>query len=168
LGLIFIGVVTFYPAAGFRWPTSGAFNHMGYEGDYWGCMVSGVLSYHLWLNSSVVSPAALSNGRAYGFPVRCVQNLLLFKLCCYFHWVEDDLVLIGVVTSYPASGFRNATTGALSYMGSDGDYWSSAVTDANAYSLYLTSTLVYPKGSSYRAYGLSVRCVQNLPTCLVL
>jgi hypothetical protein len=67
-----------------------------------------------------------------------------------------------VVTLYPAAGFRYQTSGAFSVVGSTGYAWSSAITGASAYFLSFPTTLVYPTTSHARAYGWSVRCVQNL------
>jgi hypothetical protein len=71
-------VVTFYPASGYRVPTSGAFINTGAAGHYWSFALSGTNACHLGFWSSAVYPT-YSNGRAYGFPVRCVQHLQLLK-----------------------------------------------------------------------------------------
>jgi hypothetical protein len=67
-----------------------------------------------------------------------------------------------VVTFYPASGLRNATSGAFANTGLVGYCWQSAVSVPNAYLLRFDSTTVSPPYVSNRAYGFSVRCVQNL------
>jgi hypothetical protein len=69
-------VVTFYPASGLRSSTSGAFDVTGVSGYAWSFSRSGVIAYYLGFNSLVVYPSH-SNARAFGFPVRCVQYLLL-------------------------------------------------------------------------------------------
>jgi hypothetical protein len=71
-------VVTFYPASGCRYSTSGAFIYTGGEGDCWSSAFTGASGCRLAFNPTAVSPLG-SAGRAYGFPVRCVQNLLLFE-----------------------------------------------------------------------------------------
>ncbi|MDR3117949.1 MAG: fibrobacter succinogenes major paralogous domain-containing protein [Mediterranea sp.] len=71
-------MVTFYPASGYRYHTSGALTGTGSDGDWWSSAVSGAIAYHLAFYSSVVYPA-YSSSRAYGLAVRCVQYLLLFK-----------------------------------------------------------------------------------------
>jgi hypothetical protein len=76
LGLIFNEVVTIYPAAGYRLYVSGALSSTGYDVDCWSCAVSGVKGYHLGITSTIVFPFYI-NARALGFPVRCVQNLLI-------------------------------------------------------------------------------------------
>ena len=68
----------FYPASGLRGHTSGEFCATGSNGYAWSCAASGVNAFNLGFNSTVVYPMH-SHGRAYGFPVRCVQNLLLLK-----------------------------------------------------------------------------------------
>jgi hypothetical protein len=77
-------------------------------------------------------------------------------------WVDDDLIFIKVVTSYPAAGYRDPTTGAFYVTGSEVLVWSCAITGANAYCLFSTSTVVHPSASAARAYGWGVRCVQYL------
>ena len=63
---------------------------------------------------------------------------------------------------YPASGYRHDSSGALSNVGSRGYYWSVSPLGHHAYFLYFSySGYVGPAGSSYRAYGQSVRCLQE-------
>ena len=64
-----------------------------------------------------------------------------------------------------ASGYRNRTTGALTSVGTNGDYWSSAPTAAsNTYAgaMAFNSDVMYPWHNEGRAIGFSVRCVQHL------
>jgi hypothetical protein len=67
-----------------------------------------------------------------------------------------------VVTVYPASGYRNATFGALAGTDSSGFAWCFALSGANASSLRFISTEVGPSNSGHRAYGFPIRCVQYL------
>jgi uncharacterized protein (TIGR02145 family) len=63
-----------------------------------------------------------------------------------------------------AAGLRNNNRGELAYTSSYGYYWSSSPNyGAHSYagSLYFNSGYVYPLNNNYRAYGFSVRCVQN-------
>jgi hypothetical protein len=76
---MFTGVVTLYPASGVRERYSGAFNVTGSYGYAWCCAINGVSAYFLYFYSPAVYPTNSTN-RAYGFPVRCVQHLHLFKL----------------------------------------------------------------------------------------
>ena len=63
---------------------------------------------------------------------------------------------------FPASGYRNYSSGALGGVGSDGNSWSSAPYGAtNAYYLYFNSGDVYPLYYGSRAYGFSVRPVRE-------
>lgn len=65
---------------------------------------------------------------------------------------------------YPAVGYRDDDSGALSNVGSYGCYWSASpypIYSNYAYSLYFSNGNVYPAGSSYRGYGYSVRCVRE-------
>jgi hypothetical protein len=64
--------------------------------------------------------------------------------------------------SFPATGYRNATTGALTYVGTSGHYWSSVLSSATSgFSLYFTSSTVYPSSTYSRAYGFAVRCLSE-------
>ena len=65
-------------------------------------------------------------------------------------------------TWYPASGYRDYVVGALNDVGYDGNYWS--VTPDSSYTYYLlfnSSGDVGPTDYSSRAYGFSVRCLQE-------
>ena len=68
----------FYPASGVRVHLSGAFRDMGYIGYFWQSALSGIYGIHMEVNSSLVRPSSIRE-RAFGMPVRCVQNLLLVK-----------------------------------------------------------------------------------------
>ena len=59
----------------------------------------------------------------------------------------------------PAAGYRYFTNGALNFRGYFGFYWSSAENGSYAYSLYFTSSSVYPPINYNRTYGFSVRCI---------
>ena len=61
---------------------------------------------------------------------------------------------------YPASGSRNSYDGSLG--GGNGNYWSASPYDYYAYTLYLYSGgSVTPSYDINRAYGFSVRCLQE-------
>lgn len=62
---------------------------------------------------------------------------------------------------YPASGFRSRFDARLSYVGS-GYYWSASPYSRATYYLFFDSTGdVYPSSDTNRAYGHSVRCLQE-------
>lgn len=64
----------------------------------------------------------------------------------------------------PAASLRNNNSGELANTSSNGYYWSSSPYYGgygNAGYLYFYSGNVYPLYSTNRAYGFSVRCVQN-------
>lgn len=69
----------------------------------------------------------------------------------------------GVTDFYPASGYRNRTSGALTNVGSNGYSWSSSPTQSstNAGNLNFNATNVNPQNSNSRAYGFPVRCVRG-------
>jgi hypothetical protein len=60
----------------------------------------------------------------------------------------------------PMAGRRNDINGSLSYVGSYGYYWSSTVDGVYSYQLFFYSNYA-GTFSSFRAYGLSVRCLKN-------
>ena len=63
---------------------------------------------------------------------------------------------------FPASGYRYYSNGSLNSVGSYGNVWlSSAGSQGGAYSLYFESSGVVPQYNIIRAYGCSVRPVQE-------
>jgi hypothetical protein len=61
----------------------------------------------------------------------------------------------------PAAGYRSFTnSGAASYRGTEGRYWSSTPNNStDGFRLYFDSTNVVPSGTDYSGVGLAVRCV---------
>ncbi|MDP2663993.1 MAG: FISUMP domain-containing protein [bacterium] len=59
-----------------------------------------------------------------------------------------------------AGGYRSRTNGSLLDVGTYGHYWSSVVSGTSAWDLSFYSSDSY-MGSSYRAYGFSVRCLKD-------
>ena len=63
---------------------------------------------------------------------------------------------------YPASGYRYYSGGSLYDVGSSGYYWSASPGLDNAFFLYFyCDGFVRPSISNFRAYGQSVRCLQE-------
>lgn len=63
---------------------------------------------------------------------------------------------------FPASGYRHRSGGSLDNVGSFGYVWLSSARSQNyAYFLNFYSDNVYPQRDNYRAYGFSVRPVQE-------
>ena len=63
-------------------------------------------------------------------------------------------------TWYPASGYRDYYDGSLDFLG--GNYWSASPSFSYANFLFFTNGgSVLPSYNYYRAYGLSVRCLQE-------
>ena len=60
------------PVAGNRNSSGGALSNVGSSGSYWSSTLDGPDSRHLLFNSSVA--LMYSNGRAYGFSVRCLKD----------------------------------------------------------------------------------------------
>ena len=94
-------------------------------------------------------------GMWFKFPTRKqFRGLLRFinPLINYFTSVE---------VFFPAAGYRNSTTGALTSPGANGYYWSATVTGTNAYNLNFNSGNIYLGNTGNRAPGFSVRCVKD-------
>ena len=82
----------------------------------------------------------------------------------YNSGAEGILFIISTpsTTWYPASGQRGTFSGSLEYVGSSGHYWSASPYNDPAYYLNLSEGgYVYPSSSYHRAYGQSVRCLQE-------
>lgn len=63
---------------------------------------------------------------------------------------------------FPASGYRYCVDGSMNGVGSYGYCWSASPhSSGNGYYLYFNSSSVNPSGNGSRAYGCSVRCVQE-------
>ena len=63
---------------------------------------------------------------------------------------------------YPTSGYRYYSDGDLYLVGYYGNYWSVTPNGNNAYGLCFTNFgYVDPSNDDYRAYGYSVRCLQE-------
>ena len=77
------------------------------------------------------------------------------------YWITFDKVAGGTVDIFfPAAGYRNYSTGAISNQGGNGYYWSgSAPSVSNGSNLNFNSTAVNTRNSNNRSYGFSVRCV---------
>ena len=65
-------------------------------------------------------------------------------------------------TWYPASGYRHYNGGGLYDVGGSGSCWSASPTNYSAYSLIFNGLGgVFPASNNTRAYGYSVRCLQE-------
>ena len=63
---------------------------------------------------------------------------------------------------YPASGYRDYRDGSLGSVGDSGNCWSASPNNNLAYRLYFNyNGYVYPSNFNDRAYGRSVRCLQE-------
>ncbi|MCI2228271.1 fibrobacter succinogenes major paralogous domain-containing protein [Polaribacter sp. MSW13] len=60
----------------------------------------------------------------------------------------------------PVAGARTSSTGALNYVGTYGNYWSSTVSGTTARTLNFNSSTA-TMTSTNRAYGFSVRCIKE-------
>ena len=67
-----------------------------------------------------------------------------------------------MVTFFPASGYRNNSTGTVNNVGSNGYFWSAVPYSANnGRSLNFYSSYIYPLSRNVRSYGFAVRPVQE-------
>ena len=63
---------------------------------------------------------------------------------------------------YPASGYLSSSVGSLTLLGNAGSYWSCAPYGSSACNLFFSyDGFVYSSFFSYRALGLSVRCIKE-------
>uniref|UniRef100_UPI0040486274 hypothetical protein n=1 Tax=Algoriphagus sp. TaxID=1872435 RepID=UPI0040486274 len=60
----------------------------------------------------------------------------------------------------PTAGYRDYSDGSLGKVGTDGVYWSSTVSSANARSLNFFSSVAF-MNTDARAFGFSVRCLKD-------
>lgn len=79
-----------------------------------------------------------------------------------FTWDNSNKGRVYNTNWFPAAGCRYSSGGSMSLVGSDGYYWSSSPYGGNnGYNLGFYSGSVNPSGYNLRAYGFSVRCVQE-------
>ena len=65
-----------------------------------------------------------------------------------------------LLLSLPFSGIYNYYTGAVTNVGSNGNFWSSTSNSApNAYNLNFNSNNLNPQNNNYKGNGRTVRCV---------
>ncbi len=64
---------------------------------------------------------------------------------------------------YPATGFRYSSTGVITYVGSDGYYWSGTPNNAAlGYYLSFSASAAGTTGTMYgRGTGFAARCVSE-------
>jgi uncharacterized protein (TIGR02145 family) len=74
------------------------------------------------------------------------------------HWGPDASTQ---TLTLPASGYRDNADGTLITRGYAGYYWSSTENGTYANNLYFSSSFFASTGSSYRTFGISVRCVSE-------
>ncbi len=70
---------------------------------------------------------------------------------------------ISSVLKLPFAGYKyyNGSTNSQS---TNANYWSSSPTSTNSYNLVFNTSIIVPTNSSFRADGLSVRCIKNTLT----
>ena len=90
-----------------------------------------------------------------------IERQLFIPVCCGAGF--SAAASIPAIALTVPSGLRNNTSGDLWGVGTNGYAWSSSPTSGSTNAGYLdfNSTNVDPLSNGYRAYGFSVRCVQN-------
>ena len=67
-----------------------------------------------------------------------------------------------MVTFFPASGYRNNSTGTVNNVGSNGYFWSAVpYSTYDGRYLYFNSSYISPLSSNGRSSGFAVRPVQE-------
>ena len=61
----------------------------------------------------------------------------------------------------PASGFRSSSSGALTFAGQRGYFWSSDTSNSGGKYLYIGSTIANPSSGAMRGQGSAVRCIKT-------
>ena len=107
------------------------------------------------------------DGGSNGVWSKAVGSSLYFTQSSLYNSTNEGMNFSGKFGSastiwYPASGYRSYYDGSLVNVGYYGYYWSASPDSNRAYSLdFDFYGSVYPSFDSYRAYGLSVRCLQE-------
>ncbi len=119
----------------------GGLRDVGSNGYSWSSTITGSDAHFLYFHCNGVNPQS-SNARAYGFPLRCLQE-------------EGEDV--------PAPGYRHRDYGTLYDVGGAGYIWSSTIPagSGSAHYLYFGYGEVSPQSSNGRAYGFPLRCLQE-------
>ncbi|MDQ0067012.1 T9SS type A sorting domain-containing protein [Chryseobacterium lathyri] len=61
----------------------------------------------------------------------------------------------------PASGYRSSSSGALTFAGQRGYFWSSDTSNSGGKYLYIGSTIANPSSGAMRGQGSAVRCIKT-------
>ncbi|KMQ66779.1 hypothetical protein ACM46_04555 [Chryseobacterium angstadtii] len=61
----------------------------------------------------------------------------------------------------PASGYRSSSSGALTFAGQRGYFWSSDTSNSGGKYLYVGSTIANPSSGAMRGQGSAVRCIKT-------
>ncbi|MBB6371101.1 T9SS type A sorting domain-containing protein [Chryseobacterium shigense] len=61
----------------------------------------------------------------------------------------------------PASGYRSSSSGALTFTGQRGYFWSSDTSNSGGKYLYIGSTIANPSSGAMRGQGSAVRCIKT-------
>jgi len=77
-------------------------------------------------------------------------------------WASNDTTgAFGSVLKLTVGGYRSPLNGFIFYDDSNGRYWSSTVDGAYARRLYFDGSSAGTGGTSFRAFGFSVRCIKD-------
>ena len=62
---------------------------------------------------------------------------------------------------FPMAGYRHTYSGALNIIGGAGYCWSNSISETKIKAMNFSLSGINPNYTNYRAYGFSVRCVQE-------
>ena len=75
---------------------------------------------------------------------------------------EGSYDTAGGTIFFPASGYRNTSSGAVNYVGGGGYFWSAVpISTSSGRYLDFSSSNIDPLSSGSRSYGFAVRPVQE-------
>ncbi len=133
----------FFPSAGYRTLETGTQVSGGSWGVYCASSPMGISGCYLELQPATCY--LRFNHRSFGFSLRCVQ--------AFTGSVCREVF-------FPSAGYRHIASGTPTNVGAEGFVWSPICVDASGFRLVFNRSLIASEGS-YRAFGFSLRCVQE-------
>ena len=130
---------------GYHLPSSNAFTGFTYNGSN----VSGSSYFGSRFNSPYTSTTDFTDNFGWEFYCNKMTG-------------EGSYDTAGGTIFFPASGYRNYSTGAMHSVGSYGYFWSAVPNSTyNGRYLYFSSSSINPLNYNLRSYGFAVRPVQE-------
>lgn len=75
--------------------------------------------------------------------------------------INDPAAAYASLLKLPAGGYRSNVSGALTFVGQRGYFWSSETSNSGGKYLYIGSTIVTPTSGGPRGQGEAVRCIKD-------